>query len=128
MFGEGPCVTGAFNDSPSPVCEPRRVPRETFGGRRVLAAACGDGHVVALRPGTPTAACCSRARGTRRVVAEPQVSATRPTPWTRWHCDRPVAATVRPGFRAVAATAGASGPAVGALGTLGGLCVTLAGG
>jgi len=53
MFGEGPCVAGAFGGDPVPVCEPRRVPCEAFGGRRVLAAACGDGHVVALTAWDP---------------------------------------------------------------------------
>lgn len=52
MFGEGPCVAGAFGD-PAAIYEPRRVPAAVFGGRRVLAAACGDGHVLVLAAWDP---------------------------------------------------------------------------
>lgn len=52
LFGEGPCITGCFNN-PTAVNEPRRVPACVFGGRCVLAAACGDGHVLALTAWDP---------------------------------------------------------------------------
>lgn len=52
IFGEGPCVAGAFGD-PGAVYEPRRVPPEIFGGRRVLSAVCGDGHVLTLTAWDP---------------------------------------------------------------------------
>jgi len=52
MFGEGPCVAGAFG-SPSAVHEPRPIPAEALGGRSVLAASCGDGHVLLLTAWDP---------------------------------------------------------------------------
>lgn len=54
LFGEGPCIIGCFGD-PHAVCEPRRVPPSAFGGRRVLSAACGEGHVLVLAAWDP---CC----------------------------------------------------------------------
>jgi alpha-tubulin suppressor-like RCC1 family protein len=54
LFGEGPCMIGCFGD-PHAVYEPRRVPANTFGSRRVLAAACGEGHVLVLTAYDP---CC----------------------------------------------------------------------
>lgn len=54
LFGEGPCIIGCFND-PLALHEPRRVPSSTFGGRRVLAASCGEGHVLVLTAWDP---CC----------------------------------------------------------------------
>eukprot|EP00747_Dinoflagellata_sp_TGD_P022339 gnl/TRDRNA2_/TRDRNA2_129044_c0_seq1.p1 gnl/TRDRNA2_/TRDRNA2_129044_c0~~gnl/TRDRNA2_/TRDRNA2_129044_c0_seq1.p1 ORF type:complete len:174 (-),score=15.04 gnl/TRDRNA2_/TRDRNA2_129044_c0_seq1:39-497(-) len=52
MFGEGPCISGAFDD-PRAVFEPQAVPRSMFGGRRVLSAACGEGHLLALTAWDP---------------------------------------------------------------------------
>jgi len=54
LFGEGPCIIGCFND-PHAVNEPKRVPQSAFGGRRVLAAACGEGHILVLTAWDP---CC----------------------------------------------------------------------
>mmetsp|Transcript_172604 Transcript_172604/g.548060 ORF Transcript_172604/g.548060 Transcript_172604/m.548060 type:complete len:447 (+) Transcript_172604:1603-2943(+) len=54
LFGEGPCIIGCFDD-PLAVQEPRRVPASVFGGRRVLSAACGEGHVLVLTAWDP---CC----------------------------------------------------------------------
>mmetsp|Transcript_101462 Transcript_101462/g.226613 ORF Transcript_101462/g.226613 Transcript_101462/m.226613 type:complete len:835 (+) Transcript_101462:106-2610(+) len=52
LFGEGPCIIGCFNH-PHALHEPRLVPPQSFGGRRVLAAACGDGHVLVLTAWDP---------------------------------------------------------------------------
>lgn len=52
LFGEGPCVIGCFSD-PHAVYYPRPVPAAVFGGRRVLAAACGEGHVAVLTAWDP---------------------------------------------------------------------------
>lgn len=52
MFGEGPCMAGAFGD-PSAFHEPKPAPSSAFGGHRVLAAACGDGHVLVLTAWDP---------------------------------------------------------------------------
>jgi alpha-tubulin suppressor-like RCC1 family protein len=53
LFGEGPCIIGCFGD-PHALYEPRRVPAKTFGGRRVLAASCGEGHVLVLTAYDPS--------------------------------------------------------------------------
>jgi len=52
MFGEGPCIAGAFGD-PCAVYHPRCIPGNLFGGRSVLSVGCGDGHVLALTAWDP---------------------------------------------------------------------------
>lgn len=52
MFGEGPCVVGAFND-PKAIYEPCCIPDSVFGGRAVLSICCGDGHILALAAWDP---------------------------------------------------------------------------
>lgn len=52
MFGEGHCTTGCFGD-PLSVYQPRRVPQTVFGGRRVLSAGCGEGHLLILTAWDP---------------------------------------------------------------------------
>mmetsp|Transcript_29749 Transcript_29749/g.68494 ORF Transcript_29749/g.68494 Transcript_29749/m.68494 type:complete len:716 (+) Transcript_29749:96-2243(+) len=45
LFGEGPTVAGCFRE-PEAVLRPRAIPSAMFGSRRVLAAACGEGHIL----------------------------------------------------------------------------------
>mmetsp|Transcript_65018 Transcript_65018/g.121109 ORF Transcript_65018/g.121109 Transcript_65018/m.121109 type:complete len:354 (-) Transcript_65018:137-1198(-) len=45
LFGEGPTVAGCFRE-PEAVLRPRAVPSAMFGHRRVLAASCGEGHIL----------------------------------------------------------------------------------
>jgi len=73
LFGEGPCIIGCFGD-PHAVCEPRRVPSSVFGGRRVLAAACGEGHVLVLAAWDP---CCRLPQPGAWYTARSSCSTTR---------------------------------------------------
>merc|ERR1712125_129134 len=52
IFGEGPCVAGAFENHCA-LFKPRRVPAKLFGGQNVLSVSCGDGHVLALTAWDP---------------------------------------------------------------------------